>query len=504
MGSGSFAQEIQPSLLDVQWTKFEMVQIKALAATYALSNSWLPCNPAVHELVLTKLKRGFYNADKRPLVTDLAGDIGLYTYCLRSLAQEGRATQKSSFDTVTLFSAASTERLKEMLDKKTGDLSIHSFNNPPEGTATCLHTILLAAAATESLTEKARFPASTGFTATILRHLGLLLITWNYPHIFRLACRSARSIGSLDAALCTHLGYSPRTLGILIAREWGLPVSFRHALGDSDACFDAADPSHAKALRAAEILKTSCEVGELLAQANYPDLYPEGKRKWTETRRKLETALGPAALNIIHQRLGVYAKEYLLANQSAFQSLQQLPVEVHHSQQMVEQPCTSHSSSPPDDDPASPELLAVIRELYSSIDPTRPQKKNVLNFTQTVVPMAGFPGGCIYMYDFESSELIPRYRFGSCPPATERVKLSALGPSIHPVAEAFRGNHAVMEHNPWHDHDIGYVAQTFGNIQRVGVFYLQIGPELADEHTDTILKLFGRMRKVLMDCLGVR
>lgn len=483
-----------------------MNQIKVLAAAKSLSAYWIPVNPVVHNVVTTKLRKGFYSKDISPLFSDLMGDLSLFGFCLRHLmclAKDGKIAKPPPFDLISLFRSAGQTALQEILSVKTEQISSHTLDRMSNQQASCMQQTLLTSAASEVLSEKAQLPAGIGFASAFLRQVGITLIAWNYPHILRHALVEIQRGVSLDEAMLKQLGYSPRMLALAVARDWGFGDEILFALGDKRAQVHSEDPRTKRVHTASELIGKMCEIGETLAQASHPEMYPQARGNWGDAKRKIEGILGSKGLSIIEDRFRLFCKGYLLAHNEQIARLAQLPMPLI----ALDHPPTPESHERPDT--AVQVCPAPLREqltrLYDEIGPAKPKKEAVLSFAQKVVPVAGFSGGCIFMYDLEHTVLIPRFRFGELSLPQQRVKCSALESYVHPAAEAFRSDHPIMEFNPWSEESgLGYVVQAFGALQRVGVLYLEIGRALEHSNRDEVLFLFQTLRKALQDCLGVR
>jgi hypothetical protein len=486
-----------------------MIPIKILAAAKSLSEHWFPVNPVVHDQIVTRMRKGFYNKDLTPLVADVMSDPALFGHCLRKLfelARDGEIPACAPFDFSSLFKSAGLATLKNLIDRPVESLSPHNLDDLNEPRANCLHQMLLSASCAEVLSEKAKFPRAAGFAGAFMRQLGLTLIVWNYPHVFRQALWGVKRGETLDQALHALLGYSPRMLSLVLAKEWGLSGELLYAMGDKDVLPESGDPGRDKVRVAAEVLLKSCEVGEVLAQASHPESYPKAFKRWEDAKQSIEGALGPYGLRLIETRLRSSLQSYMQAHSRALERLIKLPLGgVGESQDGAAEAGIANNLEQDTGESGSPvalrEKLAVF---YKGLAPGRPSKENVLVFAEELVPCAGFSGGCIFMYDFECSQLMARYRFGACSLGNEKIPCSPLLPTINPIAEAFRSDRPVFEHNPWHERETSYVAQAFGSIQRVGVQYLEIGRELNEVSNSELLKLYRALRQALQDCLGVR
>lgn len=483
-----------------------MIQIKAIAAAKSLSERWIPVNTAVHDLVTTKLRKGFYNDDISPLVKDLMADAALFGYCLKNLLRllrDDRIERPELFNIVSLFQSAGLDHLRSMLGAKPSAISQHNLKDMDAPQLSCLHQMIVSSSTSEMLCEKANFAPGIGYAGALLRQLGLTLIAWNYPHIFRQAIVSVQDGEKLDSALLRLLGYSPRTLAIALAKDWGCTDELMYAVGEKNALPVGDDERSAKIRRAAEVISKSCEVGELLARASHPEINRSDENDWREARRAVEAALGPGGMSLIDERVRSACRSYLHSQGDIISKITSFRLGGSNAPSAIAEALPPAQSQ--QIDPIPPHLRERLKTLYRHIDPKSLKRESVLIFSQEVVPAAGFSGGCILMFDFESSELVPRFRFGECNIGTQRIPCAALAPSLNPVAEAFRSDRPVVDYNPWSDQKyIGYVAQAFGVIQRVGVLYLEIGREHEASTNEEVMRLFQVLRKSLQDCLGVK
>jgi hypothetical protein len=325
-----------------------------------------------------------------------------------------------------------------------------------------------------------------------------MLIAWNYPHVFKQALNSTKRGETLDQALVKLMGYAPRTLAVVLAHEWGVSPEMLQAMGSTQSKLSG------KEQQAAALLAKSCQVSEMLAQAAHPELYPNAGRQWDGVKQEIENILGPDALLRIEQRLRAYTQPYL---GTKYKQFEKLGIFKPLAKSALEKPIPAKAEVKAVlgyDDILPEDLRAALAQLYAKIDAQHPDKRNLLVFAEKIVPAGGFEGGCIATFDFESSELMPRYRFGKCSLPDMRVSCAALQPTLNPLAEAFRTGQPVIEHDQWNANGLGYVSQVFGEIQRVGVLYLELSAGLNSRERREVLRRFFALRRALMDCLGVK
>src|SRR5690606_6925283 len=54
-----------------------------------------------------------------------------------------------------------------------------------------------------------------------------------------------------------------------------------------------------------------CRIGECLARASRPDVYPDARDAWEAAKIEIESRLGPDGLTLIRQRFSENCEEYL-------------------------------------------------------------------------------------------------------------------------------------------------------------------------------------------------
>ncbi|NDC38739.1 MAG: HDOD domain-containing protein, partial [Proteobacteria bacterium] len=272
------------------------------------NDHWLPTNPHLTTKIRQRLQSGDYGADIEELLHEIKSDFSLFLFCVRealgALREETRTPPRNA-SPFEILRAAGMRRLTLILQRAGQRVSTHSLNQATESQQLRLKEIMISASAAEVLAEHQSIPAEVGFSAAMLRQLGLALISWNYPTVYQRALERSDESTSLERAIDEMLGFSPALFGSYLLARWGIGDEIRGVLGRDPWAQDALPCSESQTK-----LRTICEVGEALARADSPDLYPHAERDWETARQALRDSLGHDGLQIVQERVRRNCHEY--------------------------------------------------------------------------------------------------------------------------------------------------------------------------------------------------
>jgi hypothetical protein len=148
-------------------------------------------------------------------------------------------------------------------------------------------------------------------------------------------------------------------------------------------------------------------------------------------------------------------------------------------------------------------LRQRLEYFYARLNRSSVDRENVRKVTRDLMPFAGFPNGCIYLFNIGSSSLFPHLSIGDKTRVYDPVYCSRLDTGRDPIAVAFRSSSPITNSGEGGDGDQPYIAASFGYIRRVGVLYLELGAELKELHITKALKIFSVLNQALQDSLNV-
>jgi hypothetical protein len=458
-----------------------------------VSDGWFPANPEVFARIQSKIASNAYAESVPALVTDLCSDIALLTTALKKLTQSSPSMVLSSKPSpIDFLRSCSYTDLCATVRGSPSTISIQSFDDISEPQARQMATTLMSITATEVLCTAKGLNAELGFSASLLRNLGLLLISWNYPHVFERAVSSVRPGASLDGSISKVLGFTPSMLGIRIAREWKLSSTLRGIIGDT---FEG-DPAQ---LQVVEQTARICEIGEALARANNPAQYPTALADWDTARSAIEPILGTKGIQIICDKFAERVKAYGAALPADLTE-SKLPVNPKRAPSTVGRALLAKNQYV---SRCSPEIREELGAVYERIDESTNSREAIDGLIHRVIPKAGFESGCVFLADPAIHKLIPRLRIGERVNHMMRPVDYLNSATAHePIVAAFRCRNPIVETLPSEIPNSRYcIAGALGQTPAVGVLILEFSEATIGKNRDTAQQIFKAIRQALCDCL---
>jgi hypothetical protein len=470
---------------------------RLLRASQYVQKQWLPINQELLKKIQTGLSRGVYELDVEFLIDDIKLDHGIFLTCLRGLGTLIRAESgevPESLNPVELLHFSGYERLKAVLSDSVAFQSAHQLTQMNREQAACVQQSLISVSAVQSLLRERKNSPDTGYSAAILRQLGLALIAWNYPTVYRKAAAGSGA-QSLEAGIVSQLGFSPQELAFQVLYSWGVCQNMQDVIFGSTRDFiDNADASHA----VQEIVHL-CEVGETLARACHPEVYPPQVKPWAEAKEVILSILGDSGLRLIQAQVLENAQAYL----------EYFPREFAEIKRINPDRCRSSVSAP--DIPnaysshCSASVQTLLQEVYADMSDGN-DKLAIAKLVQQVIPAAEFYGGAIFIVDPFTGLLVPRVHIKK----PRLIDVCQIAPDSRefadsPITAAFQCSSPIVENVL--DPDIGYVsyaAGVLGTRQRAGVLYLEMGDISFEASSSNTLAMFKAIRQAFCDCLKLK
>ncbi len=464
-----------------------------------VSHYWFPINRQLFGRIKHGLGDGAYDLDIDFLISELKADFALFTYCVREIAlyakREGRAfAQKTS--PVEMLQSAGLARIKEVLLVDERRISGHAFESSSDLQMLRIKEAVVSASTAETIAQASKIDPALGYTSGLMRQLGLALIAWNYPTVYRRVIFSLKSNKGkgIDLALSETLGFSPEVLGAALAHEWKLPAVMAVTLGAEGLVDD-----DVRAVGAT--LRKLCEVGEALARANCPEHYPTAAADWNKARTEIERYLGFEGLRVIQARVSENCQSYRALMPEVFRQVHELDAEAKFHGAQDE----SLFGSNPYIKGLATILRNQLRELYGDIEKGLVSKDTVRRLVKDIVPLAGFSGGLIYTLDPASASLMPRTKIGHVElRESAALALRDYTAGHDPVRAASQCTAPVIESGYGNHGELLVIAGVLGEKQRIGVLYLECALDDLDQSHELALSAFKAIRQTLNDCLGLQ
>lgn len=322
-------------------------------------------------------------------------DCALLPYVLMRLehhASRSGASPEGASDPLSLLTSCGHEMLSSIVKDGMRASAIHSLNTAQQFQIDRFAETLIVASATAALCRAHKLDPDIGFSRAVLGEAGLNLIAWNYPSLYESAIDSLSFSHSLDEVLSRKLGFRPD-----------------HLLTELSATVPSSEESPASTYAGAQwnLYDEFCQIGRYLGRAEFPETYPTAKDDWREASGRLEDALGSEFPVILRRRLLAASKGYYRILPNAFERLRIFNPGRHYSgrkiRRVFKNPFLVHCEEPIQD---------VLTDLYAEMPDDKPDRKILNQLLKTVIPCAGFTGGCLFLVNPRTGQLTPRTLIG--------------------------------------------------------------------------------------------
>jgi hypothetical protein len=462
-----------------------------------VTKNWFPLNRANLEVIRASIKADRYN--KESLVQDIKCDASLYLLCVKKLAHMARDGGIKDLTPNELIQNAEVETLSSMINSNLESEAPHQMQSMSDIQAARLKEAMVSASTAEALARSKKCDSDLGFSCALLRQLGLTLIAWNYPHVYRRALETAGLLKTnLESEIQKILGVSPSSLAVIVTKDWNLSSTVNQVMGaDTQSGFTRLADN-------AQNIVDLCRIGEALARANDPENYPSALKDWNNAEDSIERLLGVQGMAIIRDNIAKNLRAYRGISMERFSVA---TVETMASKICTTEYCKNLLQRNEAINKCSPILKSQLKELYSSFSANEIMRDSVHKLVRQIIPDSGFTKGCIFMYEPSSNSLVPVLKIGTPPEAINRV-VSLQGIQTNPqiITESFQRDEIVENIKTSEDGSIEtvWLAGTLGKQQKTGVIFLEASKSLMAKGDDAPLSYFTALRQTLSDCLGLK
>lgn len=476
-----------------------------------VNDLWFPVNPDLMTKIQHGLKNEIYELNPEALISEIRSDFSLFTYCLRELLRllrEDGIEIAVDANPLDLLREAGLQRLRSIVDVKETAISKHTLQGLDKEQAARIQEALVSASCAEVLSPTFNVSPEVGYSVALLRQLGHTLIAWNYPTYYQEAVQEIKqSKRQLDLVIAERLGFSPSLLAIKIMHSWGAPAGFCAAVfaeehgptGEGAAEEQGPDPYYL----VGEMLSKLCSVGEALARANNPDIYPSAVQDWEFARDEIGDRLGDDGLRCIQEKLFENFESYVNFVPDMFSGGMVLDpglqIVTHRRDEVLRRNPFIRN--------CAPDTKAHLMQLYLSIDGgSGVAEKGLSTIVKEIVPQAGFDAGCIYTIDPTLMLLVPQTKIGET--ALRDIKpvdYSVIASDADLVAIAYGAVEPVVKYGLTKlQNGIASLAGVIGFSTRVGVLYLELPQERFSLKEEEYMMHFRAISQALNDCLNLR
>lgn len=470
-----------------------------------VSDLWLPVNPQLVSSLQAALNTARDDSSLDDLISEIQGDFSLYLYCLRELLRllrESDTAPPTYQSPVELFRWAGIERLREVLKVDGKKMSAHALEGMSDFQKQRLQEVVISASASKVLSAESGVSGDLGYSAALLRQLGLTLIAWNYPSVYERALSLVRQGQTADAAITQVLGFSPGMLAFSLVRKWGITPRLTRVL-EEDAEVDSSEINDlVEATAIGDSVVELCKIGEALARANNPSQYPSARQDWEKAKTEIVKRIGPAGLDVIREAVIENSQNYVVAVPAYFKGAAVLDPEAHIAAFEQEtflnrNPYIQHCRAA---------VKNKLHELYDMLSRGEALDASLVFLVREAIPAAAFSGGVVYTIDLTLGELVPQTKIGYLHlRGMENIPYSSQRIPSNFIALAYQSDEPVSVSNVRQGEAImAAIAGFFGYSQRMGVLYLEL-PQLTFRGSEAQHFVhFKALACALNDCLGLK
>jgi hypothetical protein len=439
-------------------------------------------NPDVLKRVRDGLEQKTYENNFDALLEELKGDFALFTFIVKELSQKAVVSEQASSiigNPIKLLRWGGTSAISEILAEQQKLPNIHSLHWSEPFQVQRLRETAIIASTASVLSEKRNLDPELGFSRGVIREIGLNLIAWNYPSVYSKVLNNLAADQNLDDELAKELGFTPALLGTRLFRpDWATNPELQNTEDTSWASYDAL-----------------CEIGEVVARAESPGIYPSAERDWQEAQSVLKDTLGDDAVDAIREKTVESSKNYqkslpeVFGNISSFDPAQQIQRHKRVSRALDEK-LLKHCSEA---------VQHSLRDLYAAMSDDSVNKELVGTLLKKVVPDAGFTGGCVFVFDLASRSLKPRTLIGKV--QMRQITNAALQPEDPAVSALSNSQHVIKNGAAPDNSQFAGIYSALGGRKKIGVFYLELPHKAAAPVSENTLCVFNVLKKALADAL---
>lgn len=461
-------------------TSFEPQKIDRhlqLALSY-VTDAWCPINQFNQKKIRELVNSDNHSYIKENLITELKSDPSLMLHVIR----ECRRFRK---DPIKVIGEPDLNLLKIILSGEA--TSTHQLSAASEHQKSRMFEEAIGLEVASKLSyETDSDPLLTISTAAI-RQFGLTLISWNYPHVYARAVKSASPSKKLEDILESVLGFAPESLAIQLGVSLSMPPTVMLALGVS--VRGEIDP---EIKNISDQISKICKIGESFARMENPSLKESESSRWELLKQEATDLLGYDGLYTLKNHIKSYISKLVTANPEIYTevaaSLPKKQINNYGKQLRDNNSYIKH---------CTPIVKECISSVYELIIQDSISKEALDKIVHEIIPVAGFLSGAVYLLDPHKLLLVPKFVMGT-------EKLSQLTPikyqlntSDEPLILGFKGNAPLHYSNK----NEKCICGVLGVAPRAGVLTLKLGGRLSNQPSEYSERLFKAVRQVVADTL---
>lgn len=471
-----------------------------------LEDKWFPCSSHILDQIEAHLTKDFNDVDHIKLLELIHKDYSLTLFCYKELCTDeltgGESTPYELEDNrspIAELKSCPAHQLRQILKDSLPTLRLHSLESSKSYQIDRLKESLLALVATKTLCESGTIDPDLGVEVSLFRQLGYLLVAWNYPTIYQAAASSSSATHNLDDNLVKALGFSPSSLAVSLAEKWGLGKVFQQsAQGYEQEMLLAPNETNS----VAQSISKLCSIGEKLARANNPELYPNALHEWEDAKVAIEQALGKEGLAMIDQAMATECEELFINSPFIFKAGTLLNLE--QKLQTIESRKTAERNPYLNccDDVLKSELLSI----YDLIAAGERAEKTVGILLRKILPHAGFCSSALFTLEPGTKKLALQLKAGEIKlrqgqnlQELKHREMQDIVPLAFHSPDVLSNNGIQKGH--FKPSMPACLATFFGCSQRFGVFYVELPGESYLQNPASYKDRLKALVFALNDCL---
>lgn len=476
-----------------------------------LEDKWFPCSHHILDQIETLLAQDCNDLDHNKLLEFIHQDYSLTLFCYKEICtgdskdeglKEGEPDLSDSEDSssaIEALKACPPLKLRAIITASLPTLRQHSLESSESYQIDRFKESLLALITTKTLCQSGTIDPDLGVEVSLFRQLGYLLVAWNYPGIYQAAASHISDSQNLDDNLVKALGFSPGSLALSLAQKWGLGKVFQHSARSHEHEALLA-PSETASI--AQSISKLCSIGEKLARANNPELYPNALHDWEDAKGAIEEVLGKEGLALIDKAMASECEDLFINSPFIFKAGTLLNLEGKllsiESRKTAERNPYLNSC----DEVLKSELLSI----YELIAAGERAEKTVGLLLRRTLPRAGFCSSALFTLEPGVKRMALQLKAGE-------IKLRQ-GQNLQELK--YKGMHDIVP-LAFHSTDVlsyegvpegqalaglpACLATFFGCSQRFGVFYVELPLELYQKNRNACRDRLKALVFALNDCL---
>lgn len=448
---------------------------------------WFPINQDVLAIVRKGLSDNSYQKEASKLLNDLKSDFALFTYVVKELGIQGMTENlepKILNNPIELIRWGGTARIADILSPDKKLPSTHSLHWSEPFQVQRLRETAVVASTASVLSEKKDLDPEVGFSRGVIREIGLNLIAWNYPTLYSKVLNNLTAETTLDEELSKELGFTPALLAMRVLRPEN-PVKPEGEAGPGEENWAMYDEL--------------CSIGEALARAENPETYPSAQNDWKQANQYLNDNAGSGAIELIKERAVEQSKRYQEVLPEVFSTLATFDpkkaIETHERM--------SAAIADKDFRLCPPHIQEALRSLYTDLNGYSVNKAAIQTLLKSIIPQAGYTGGCVFVVDPSTASLKPRTIIGEVNLRT--ISNVSLEPGDIAVTALSQGAPIFQFDDKNTVSSLEGIYSSLGSARKVGVLYLERPTTgILIQNDERELGTFNILKQALCDILHLK